>query len=568
MRRLRRVLIVVVVLAVAWALFFGRGGPSVAPGSVLVLDIQGEYIEAAEPPLLSRLVGAPHVPLLRLYSDLRKAERDPRLYAVVLRIRGLEIGWGKAQEIRDAITRLRAAGRRTVAYLELEPVGVSLEYYVASAAERVVVAPGTHLPFVGLAAEYLFLGGMFDKLGVDLEVERVGPHKTAADFFAARSMSDANREMATWLLDSIESQFVSGVAQARGIPEAQVRAAIAAGASSPEELSAAGLVDGGEFFSDVLAELGAERPVLEPEDWARVAPAGFAPKARIALVYGSGNVISGEGDRRPGSGPVLASATVSEAIDDAAEADDVDAILFRIDSPGGSALASDVVWHATQRARAKKPVVVSFSDVAASGGYYVACGADAIIAQPGTITGSIGVLAIRPVIRRLYEKLGIGFEALLRGEHADVFALSQPLDPASRAWLGGEIEETYQLFLDRVTAGRKLDRAAVEAVARGRVWTGEQAARHGLVDGLGGLHTAVATLREKLDLAPDADLELVVYPPPRPLAEDLAQLLQGATAAAPLPLPLPRALRQALAWVATVPPGAPALLPPLALEVR
>jgi protease-4 len=565
--RTLRLLLLLVLVAGAWYFFTSRGA-DVPEGSVVILDVQGEYIEAAEPPLLSRLLAAPRVPLLRLYSDLRKAERDERVHAVVLRIRNLEIGWAKAQEIRDAILRLRAAGRRTVAYLEFEPIGGNPEYYVASAADRVYIAPGTALPFVGLAAEYLFLGGMFDKLGVDLEVERVGPHKTAADFFAARSMSDANREMATWLLDSIESQFVGGIAQARGIPEARVREAIAAGASSPEELQAAGLVDGAAFFPDVVEELGAERPVLEPETWARVEPVGFEPKARVALVYGSGNVISGEGDRRPGGGPVLASATVSKAIEDAAKADDVAAILFRIDSPGGSALASDVVWNATQRARAKKPVVVSFSDVAASGGYYVACGADAIVAQPGTITGSIGVLAIRPVIRRLYEKLGVGFEAVLRGEHADVFALSQPLDPASRAWLGAEIEETYQLFLDRVTAGRELDRAAVDAVARGRVWTGEQAAKHGLVDGLGGLHGAVAAVREKLGLAPDADLELVVYPPPRPLAEDLAQLLQGARASAPLPIPLPRALREALAWIETLPPGAPALLPPLALEVR
>jgi protease-4 len=568
MRSLRRVLLLGVVLALAWLFFFARRGPGVEQGSVLLLDLEGQYIEAAESPLVARLLGESRVPLLRIYSDLRKAERDDRIDAVVLRIRKLDIGWAKAQDLRDAVTRLRAAGRRTVAYLEFEPIGGNLEYYIASAAEKVYVAPGTSVPFVGLVAEYLFLGGLFDKLGVDLEVERVGPHKTAADFLAGREMSPAHREMATWLLDSIESQFVSGIAAARGIPESQVRAAIDAAPSAPADLAAAGLVDGAAYLSDILAELGEERPLVEHEDWARIAPVGFSPQARVALVYGSGNVVSGEGDRTPGGGPVLASATVSKAIEDAAEAEDVDAILFRIDSPGGSALASDIVWHATQEARKKKPVIVSFSDVAASGGYYVASGADAIVAQPGTITGSIGVLAVRPVVRRLYQKLGIGFEAIVRGKYAGIFALSQPLDEASRRRMAGEIDHIYQLFLDRVSEGRKLDRSAVDAVARGRVWTGAQAAERGLVDTLGGLHAAVARIREKLEIAPDADLELVVYPPPKPLAQEISELLRGARAGAPLALPVPHAVRQALDWLETLPVGAPALLPPVALEIR
>jgi protease-4 len=564
--RTLRLLLLLVLVAGAWYFFTSRGA-DVPEGSVVILDVQGEYIEAAEPPLLSRLLAAPRVPLLRLYSDLRKAERDERVHAVVLRIRNLEIGWAKAQEIRDAILRLRAAGRRTVAYLEFEPIGGNPEYYVASAADRVYIAPGTALPFVGLAAEYLFLGGMFDKLGVDLEVERVGPHKTAADFLAGREMTPENREMATWLLESIEAQFVAGIAEGRRIPESQVRAAIDAAPSSPEELRAAGLVDGPAYLSDVLAELGSERPTLEHAKWARVEPRGFEPQARVALVYGSGNVVSGEGDRRPGGGPVLASVTVSKAIEDAAKAEDVDAILFRIDSPGGSALASDLVWHATQEARKKKPLVVSFSDVAASGGYYVAAGADAIVAQPGTITGSIGVLTVRPVIRRLFEKLGIGFEALLRGKYAALFASTQPLDAESRQRMAKGIDDIYQLFLARVSEGRKLERSAVDAVARGRVWTGAQAKERGLVDTLGGLHTAVGAIREKLELPADADVELVVYPAPKPLAEELGELLQGGRAVA-LPLPMPGAVRDALAWLETLPVGAPALLPPVALEIR
>jgi protease-4 len=571
MRTVTRLLLVALVLVVVWALFFAEGGVDVEPGSVLLLDVQGEYVEASEPPLLARLLGEARTPLLRLYSDLRKAERDDRLHAVVLRIRPVEMGWAKAQEVRDAILRMREAGRRTVAFVEVEPFSANLEYYMASAAERVYVAPGTRIPFAGLAAEYLFLGGLWDKVGVDLEVERVGPHKTAADFLAGREMSEAHREMANWLLDSIDAQFVGDIAASRGMDEAALREVIDAAPAAPEDLIQAGLVDRVGFLSDVLEELGDDRPLIESEDWARVDPAsvGFEPLARVALVYGSGNVVHGEAERTRSGVPVLASTTVSQAIEGAAEDEDIDAILFRIDSPGGSALASDVVWHATQQARREKPLVVSFSDVAASGGYYVACGADGIVAQPGTITGSIGVLMVRPVIRRMYEKLGIGVETLLRGEHADLFTTSRTLDDDDRKWLGAEVERTYQLFLDRVVAGRQMERARLDGIARGRVWTGAQARERGLVDDLGGLHAAVGRLREALELAPDADVELVVFPPPKRLAEELRDMLQGAVAqAAQPPLPLPRPVRRMLSWLETLPLGAPALLPPLVLEIR
>jgi protease-4 len=184
------------------------------------------------------------------------------------------------------------------------------------------------------------------------------------------------------------------------------------------------------------------------------------------------------------------------------------------------------------------------------------------------VTGSIGVLAVRPVVRRLFEKLGIGFEALLRGKYAALFATTQPLDEAQRRHMAAEIDHIYQVFLDRVTAGRKLDRAELDKIARGRVWTGAQAKERGLVDVLGGLHTAVGQIRERLGLDAEADVELVVYPPPKPLAQEIGEMLGGARAAAPLEVPLPRAVRQALGWLETLPVGAPALVPEVALEIR
>lgn len=570
MRLIVRLLIVTVLVAVVWSVFFRESSPDIAAGSVLLIDVEGAYIEAPEPPVLARLLGETGTPFLRLYSDLRKAERDPRISAVVLRIGPVQMGWAKAQEVRDALTRLRAAGRKTVAYVEIEPIAANVPYYIASAADEVWASPGTRIPFAGLAAEYMYLGGLFDKVGIDLEVERVGPHKTAADMLAGRGMSEPAREMANWLLDSIDAQFVGGIAESRRLDVATVRALVEQAPAAPVDLKAAGLIDHVGFLSDVLSALG-DRALVTQEEWAAVDPAvlGFDPKARVALIYGSGNVVTGDAQRTRRGAPVLAGRTVARAIDDAADDESVQAILFRIDSPGGSALASDIVWHATQQARAKKPVVVSFSDVAASGGYYVACGANAIVAQPGTVTGSIGVLMIRPVLTRLYEKLGIGTEVLTRGDGARLFTSSVPLDDAQRTRLGEEVERTYQLFLDRVEAGRGVDRAALDKVARGRVWTGEQALSHGLVDELGGLHTAVARVRTELGLEADADVGLVVYPPPEPLAAQLARTLGGAMVrAAGSGLPLPGPVRQALAWLETLPVNAPLLLPPMAVEIR
>ena len=538
MKKLRRVLFALLVLiAIVW--WLSPKGPVIEQGSVLVLDLEGSYVESAEPPLLSRLTAEPPRPLASLLSDLAKAERDTRLAAVVLRVRSLEIGWAKAQEIRDAIARLGDHGRRTIAYLETESFAGNLEYYVASAAQELFVTEATRAPIVGLAGEFLFFGGLFEKLGIELEVERVGQYKSAAETFAGRQMSDAAREMNSSLLDSLDEQFVSGIAQSRRLTPAAVRAAIDTAPAEPGELEKLGLVDGTLRLDEVVARAGGG-PEVKQEDYQRVDPAivGFKPVARLALVYGSGAVTSGEGHRTPSGAPVLASETVSQALEDAADDPEIAAIVFRIDSPGGSALAADVVWNAAQRARAKgKPLIASFSDVAASGGYYVAAGADAIVASPATLTGSIGVFVLRPVIGGLLEKLEIGVESITRGAHADLQLSSRPLSPESRSRLRREVYSVYELFVKRVADGRRLDASGVDTVGRGRVWTGTQAAERGLVDELGGLHSAVQLAKKKLNLDPNADVALVPYPPPRPLAEQIAEMFsQVRVAAAPQPL--------------------------------
>jgi protease-4 len=568
MKRFRRVLLIVLVLAaIAWWLL--PKGPAIEPGSVLVVDIEGSYVESAEPPLFERLASQPPRPLVSLLSELAMAERDTRLSAVVLRVRGLGIGWAKAQEIRGAIERLGAHGRRTIAYLELDSFGGNLEYYVASAAQELFVAEATRAPLIGLAGEFLFFGGLFEKLGIGLEVERVGQYKSAAETFAGRQMSDANREMETALLDSLDAQFVSGIARSRSLTPEAVRAAIDAAPSEPEELEKLGLIDGTLRFDDVVARAGGG-PKVEEDVYQNVDPArvGFAPVATFALVYGSGMVTTGEGIAGPTGSPVLASDTVSKALEDAADDPAISAIVFRIDSPGGSAFASDVVWNAAQRARAKgKPLIASFSDVAASGGYYVAAGADAIVASPASLTGSIGVLVVRPVLAGLLAKLEIGAEAITRGAHADLQLASRPLTPGSRERLRREVDSFYKLFVKRVAEGRPLDEPGVDAVGRGRVWTGEQAAERGLVDELGGLHEAVTRAKVQLKLDPEADVALVPYPPPRPLVEQIGELV-GLRPRAVAEHPLAEWLRPVERWLAVATRREVLALLPFSVEIH
>ncbi|HXV35935.1 MAG TPA: signal peptide peptidase SppA [Myxococcota bacterium] len=574
MRRFRLLIVVLLVGLVAFCLLRGQAGPEIAPGSVLVLPIEGAYVEAHDPSVLARVLTDAGVSFATLLSELKKAERDDRLAAVVLRIRDLDIGWAQAQELRAAIRGLRDAGRRTVAYLEISGYGANVEYYVASAADEVRIAPGGFGGVVGLAGEYLFLGQLWRKFGIEFDVARAGRYKSAVETLTGDEMSDAYREVANSLLDSINRQFLAGIAEGRKLPPDSVQALIDRAPMTPEQMVASGLADGVAFLDELVASLGGE--AVEAEDYAAIDPAslGFEPVAQFALVYGSGNVVVGEGRLTSRGKPVMASDAVSRALQDAAEDPEIDAIIFRIDSPGGSVLASDIIWRALEVAkRSEKPLIASLSNVAASGGYYVIAGADAILAPPGSVTGSIGVFALRPVVRGLLDKLDVKVESLTRGAHADLLISSQPLSPETAALLDREVEEIYGLFVERVAAGRKLDASRVDAVAQGRVWTGEQALEHGLIDGLGGLREAVARGKQALGLDPAADVALVPYPQLDSLADQLGDLLHRASVAAWPAASLPGVAGRIqvgieAALLEAAPLEAPALVPPFAFDIR
>ncbi len=569
MRKYRGLLIGAIVgVLLLWFLIPGRG-PTIEDDSILVINLSGNYVESADPSFLMQLLPESHRSFVALLSELKKAERDDRLSAVIFRLRSLDIGWAQAQELRTAIQQLSAAGRRTIAYMEIGGMSANIEYYVASAADEVRSSPAASSGLVGLAAEYLFLGQMWKNLGIDFDVARAGKYKSAVETIAGEEMSEAYREVANSILDSINAQFISGIAASRGLTPEIVQFAIDSAPMTPKALEELSLIDKIEFFDEMIESL--EGTVVNEAEYAQIEPAslGWEPVARLALIYGSGAVVVGKGSTNSRGNPMLASDSVAAALENAANDSNIQAIIFRIDSPGGSVLASDIVWRALEVAKQSgKPVIASFSNVAASGGYYVAAGADVILAPPGSLTGSIGVFALRPVLGELLDKLDIRVERMTRGAHADLLLGSKRLSPGTAALLRDEVEAIYELFVDRVADGRKLSREEVEALAQGRVWTGEQAFEHGLIDGLGGLREAVARAKQALDLDPDADVALAPYPPPGSLADQLSEILRGVALRAVPSLSLPGLAGRIQDWLVAVPVGVPALIPPFVLDIR
>ncbi|MBY0399988.1 signal peptide peptidase SppA [Myxococcota bacterium] len=574
-----RMLIVLLLLCVVLYLFLrplSGGSPvAIAKNSTLVLELGGGYVEAPAASPLARLAGDRTRPFIELLSIFSLVERDARIGAVVLRIQPLEIGWGKADELRAAIARLREKGHKTVALLEVQSFSANKELYVGSAADELWVAPGAGIPLVGMAAEYIFLGGFWQKLGVDFDIARAGKYKSAVEIFSERTMSEASREMANSLLDDTFDRFVAALASDREKTPEAIRAAIDQGYVHGRELSEAGLIEGEIHLDELLTRLGTD--VVEHADYLRTDPRtlGFDPKARFALVYGSGTVVQGDAEASPlAAEPSFASDTVSRAILDAADDPDIAAILLRIDSPGGSAMASELIWRAIRQAREKgKPVVASFSDVAASGGYYVASAADAIVSDPGTLTGSIGVFALRPVIGGLLDKLEIGVDSLTRGAHADFLLSSDKMTPEAHERLQSSVLETYQLFLSRVAEGRGKTVEQVDGLGQGRVWTGQQALDAGLVDELGGLYTAVRRTKQAVGLDLETDVELVAFPKQKPFTQQIVELVQGvairaAAQAGGPPIEWPEPLGRILAWTRDLPLGTPLLIPPVLVEIR
>jgi len=520
------VLSVVFVLGIALLLAsFGDNEPDIRDNSVLVLKIEGALPDYVPEDPFARFIGRDDRSLMNLLTQIRKAKNDRRIGALLLEIDITMLGWGKADEIRDAIADFRASGKPAYAYLEY---GTNKEYYLATACDRIYVAPIGDLFIVGLAADVMSLGGALDKLGVKPDFYQIGKYKTAPEQYTRREMSEASREVINAILDEFFNRFVSTIATARRKSVEDVRALIDNAPLGAAEAKQANLIDDAKYRDEVEEELkqrlgykeSDKLSTVKESDYRRVSleSVGLGEGERIALIFASGAI--GGGSSNDGNGPFgsqsTGSDTIVKALKDARDDKNIKAIVLRVDSPGGTSYASDVIWHAVEKAKEKKPVVVSMSDVAASGGYYIAATANKIIAEPSTITGSIGVYAGKPVLKNFYDWIGVNNEYVLRGKQAGMFRETEPFNADERAKFEGMLKSFYyDDFLPKVARGRNRDVEYVDSIAQGRVWTGTQAKERGLIDELGGLDKAVEVAKQLANLPADKGVRRVVFPAPR-----------------------------------------------------
>src|SRR6516165_6221428 len=458
--------------------------------------------------------------LTDVLDGLRRARTDPRVKALVVRVGGRRIGLATMQELRSAIAEVGRAGPMTVAWAEtfgeFSPSNAS--YYLATAFDRIYMQPSGDLGLTGLSLEQWFYRGTLDKLGLEYEVGKRYEYKNAADRLTEQGFTGPAREALEQLASSLTGQLTAAVADRLSVPPAQARELIDKGPYVAEEALELRLVDAlgyrDEVYDEVRKSAGPGAHLLYLGRYHR--SRSLAERARrlpepaedvVALIHASGPIRRGRSGRGPLSGGAMGSDTVSAALRTAAADRRVRAIVLRVNSPGGSYVASDTIWREVVRARQTgTPVVVSMGDVAASGGYFIAMAADAIVAQPGTVTGSIAVLTGKPVTSSLLERVGITTDSVTVGAHADMFSTTRPFSEEEWAKINSWLDRIYADFTGKVAIGRNMTPAQVHEVARGRVWTGSDAAAVGLVDLLGGLDDAVAMARGKAMLPDSAPL--------------------------------------------------------------
>jgi len=548
-------------------------GPHVGNDTVLTLDLTQALPDQPPDSGIDRLLYPNRLTLIEALDTIERASNDSRITGLAARIGDSNMGLAEVQELRDAIAAFRAKGKRAVAYSDTfgELGSGTHSYYLAAAFDEIWLQPMGTLGLVGLRIELPYLRGTLDMLGITPSVEHREQYKDAANMFTEKEMTAPEREELQALLDSINAQLVADIAKDRKIDTADVKAAIDHAPLLTDEAMKAHLVDHVGDRTDAITSFSAAPKLLALDKYRDQVGEAHESGPTIALIYATGMLSRGGGD---GGNALTASESGTDklvrAFRLAQEDKNVRAILFRINSPGGSATAAETIWAAVNRARnAGKPVIVSMGDLAGSGGYYIAAPADKIVADPATLTGSIGVVAGKPVISGLMQKLGMSADALQRGANAGMFSLFQDFSPSEHDRLNAVIDDIYSGFKHRVAQGRKLDDAAVEAVAKGRVWSGSDALKNKLVDALGGFHTALDLAKQSAGIAASQDVALKLYPPPKTGIDAIVSRFSGDNDNVETALPLrwiatARAAMQRAA-LAVAPPGALTMKP---LETR
>jgi protease-4 len=520
----------IALLALLAYLVIGRG-PAVPANAVLVLRFGGDIAEVSPTDVVSYLRGA-RIPTVRsVVETLHRAKSDTRIAALLLKPTSFDSPyWGKIQELRDAVLDFKRSGKPVYAYLEY---GGDREYYLATAADRVFLLPSSALELSGIATYQLFLRGTLDKIGAYPDFHHIGEYKTAVNTFTQKGYTAAHKEMDESLTRDLYEQLVRGIADGRRKAEADVRRLFDEGPFLPEDARRAGLVDE-VVYEDQLDEkiMGGRRERrIDGDDYARARSlAGLSRSPRIAVIYAAGTIAGGRSRYDPVNGAVLGSDTLIDYIRQTRRDASLRAIVLRIDSPGGSATASDAIWRelmVARQERPSRPLVASMSDLAASGGYYIALPAQFIVAQPSTLTGSIGIFGGKVVTGGVYEKLGAHIESTSIGRHAEIESPARPYTPEETAKLEEQLQAFYDQFVGKVADSRSTGADNIRAIAQGRVWTGHQAKMNGLVDDLGGLDRAVAVAKRQAQIPAETEVELVIYPARKSLLELLSEQVSG-----------------------------------------
>jgi len=509
--------------------------PTVQSGSVLTVPLEGAIPErSADSPFQQAFGDGAAYDLRDLQTSLRKAAADDRIEAVWLRLKGVSAaGWATLEEVRQAIVKAREDGVPVIA--SSDEFGMTEKgYFVASAADSVFTAPQSPFEYNGFANTLTFFEGALDKLKVEPEIVRAGKYKSAVEPFLRSDLSEPNRRQLTAYLETVDARFLSTIAEAREQPVDSLRRLASENAFLDASVAAKrGLIDGLRYEDEVRVSLReiADRPVendlstVSLEDYSSVsaesAGISYTGTGRVDIVYAEGQITVGETDDQvPFSGSqMLGSTGLTEALETARTSASTEAVVLRINSPGGSAAASEAMWRAVERTAAKKPVIVSMGDVAASGGYYIAAAADSIVADPTTTTGSIGVFGLLFNAKQFFnDKLGITHDGIRTSPYADLSSTVKPLSSNERRLLGRSIDRIYDTFLQRVASGRGMDVSAVNEVAQGRVWSGRDAVGAGLVDMTGTLPDAIAMAGAEAGLG-DGPYQTRVLPRPKTFLE-------------------------------------------------
>jgi protease-4 len=494
--------------------------PSIGDNTVLVLRIAGPLPDYVPDDPIRRLLGGQPQSLSGLLAQFRKAKVDKRITAVLVEIDMPDSGWAKAEEIRDAIADFRTSGKPVYAYME---TGLNKDYYIASACDKIFLPPPGELFTIGLAADVMFFRGSLDKLGIYPDIYQIGKYKSVGDMFTQKEMTEAHKEFMNSLLDDLYGRFVDGIAKSRNKSPEEIKGLIDNAPYSAAQAKDAGLIDGVAYHDELEKEL-TKRLGYKEDDELHIAKAGdyrqisqeslgLNKGEKIAVVYAAGDIVSGRSDFGGSGEETIGSDSLTKTLQEVRDDKTIKAVVLRIDSPGGSGLASDIIWNAIESVKEKKPVVVSMSDVAASGGYYIACNANKIVAEPSTITGSIGVVAGKPVVKGLYDWLGISNEYVIRGQNAGMFRETEKFSDSERQKFEGWIKDTYyNQFLPKVAKGRGKSNEDIDKVGQGRVWTGQQGKDRGLVDEYGGLDKALEIAKQLAKIPADKSIQRVILP--------------------------------------------------------